>query len=467
MKKLRITCVLLIFLLLVQMCAFAAPRIPVYKVGGVLFFLDKSSGTITGFAGDPRDLTIPTELGGYKVVAIGPNAFWGSETLSTLSVPEGISVISSNAFASCPNLTSVEIASSVSYIGNGAFRDCPNLTNVTFSGTVRNIETDAFSNTLWISSNPAEFAILDSTLLKYNGSSEDVIVPDGIKHIAANAFAYNTTVKRISLPDGLETIGDNAFVHCYNLINVDIPSTVSQIGIGAFDDTIWMRNQQSEFVVVNGILVSYNGSDKHIEIPGDITAIGAGAFMGNTNLTSVHLQKSIIYIDSMAFSACPLLIQINIPSSVEWIDEHAFSNCPRVTLYGSFSSYAESYAKYMDIPFSTEVYVSYNGKKMHFDNAAPIIYYERTFLPLRALMEMMGFTVTWESSTGIVTCVKGNKVVTVSPAGEIVVDGEVSPTVAPPINVNGSNLVSARVISEAVNADVEWDNSTRTVKITY
>ena len=51
--------------------AFAAPRIPVYKVGKVLYFFDKSSGTITGFAGESTDLVIPTELNGHKVVSIG------------------------------------------------------------------------------------------------------------------------------------------------------------------------------------------------------------------------------------------------------------------------------------------------------------------------------------------------------------------------------------------------------------
>lgn len=467
MKKFRIVSILLILVFLLHTCAYAAPRIPVYKAGDVLFFLDTSSGTITGFAGDPIDLIIPTELGGYRVVSIGPEAFKGSATLRTLSVPDGISVISSDAFASCPLLTSVEIGATVSYIGTGAFKDCHNLSNVMFAGTVRSVETDAFANTLWLSNNPAEFAILDSTLLKYNGTAEDVIVPDGIKHIAANAFAYNTTVKRITLPNSLETIGDNAFVHCYNLINIAIPPTVSQIGIGAFDDTIWMSNQPESFVSVNGILVAYNGSERHVEVPSGITAIGAGAFMGNTTLLSVYLPKSIVYIDTMAFSGCSSLIQINIPQNVEWIDEHVFSNCPLMTLYGTLSSYGESYAKYMGIPFSTEVYVSFNGKKVYFDKASPIIYYERTFLPLRDLMEMMGFTVTWDSATGNVSCVNDSHTVIVSPDGTIVVNGITSPTVAPPINVRGTNLVSARVISEAVNAIVEWDNSSRTVNITY
>ena len=187
--------------------------------------------------------------------------------------------------------------------------------------------------------------------------------------------------------------------------------------------------------------------------------------MANENLLSVHLPDSVMYIDSMAFGGCSEIRLLNIPDSVEWIDEYAFAGCSKLTLHGRMDSYSQSYAQYMEMPFSTEVYVSYNGQKVYFDNAVPIIYYERTYLPLRALMEMMGFTVTWDAQTGNVSCAKDSRTVLITPEGEISVNGILSPTVAPPINVNGSNLVSARVIAEAVDAQVIWNDNTRTVEI--
>ena len=467
LKKLRIISLIIVLIFCLQSFAFAAPRIPVYKVGNVLFFIDKSSGTITGFAGDPKDLTIPTALGGYKISTIGKGAFSGSATLRTLIVPDGITTISENAFANCPNLTSVEIASSVSYIGSGAFSGCTSLSSIVFKGNPGTIEPDAFENSSWMNSGSLEFVIIGDTLFKYNGNAENVVVPAGIKSIASNAFAYNTTIKSVTLPEGLQEVGANAFVHCYSLADIQIPASLSHIGAGAFDDTVWMTRHTEEFVVVNGILLAYNGTSPNPEIPDGITAIGAGAFMANDKIINVHIPSSVIYLDSMSFGGCRNLLSLNIPNSVEWVDEYAFSGCPKLTLYGSENSYSEHFAKYLGVPFSTEVYVSCNGKKIYFDKVVPIIYYERTFLPLRALMETMGFTVNWEASTGMVTCVKDNRVVTVTPDGVITVDGVVSSTIAPPININGSNLVSARVIAEAVNANVAWNNDTRTVEITY
>ena len=467
MKKLRMISIFLILILCMQVCALAAPRIPVYKVGNVLFFLDKSSGTITGFAGDPVDLVIPLSLGGYNVVSIGTGAFSGSTTLKSVNIPEGISTISSMAFAGCPNLTDVQIGSTVSYIGSRAFAGCNGLSNVIFNGSPATIEPDAFQGSSWLEGISAEFVVLGDMLLKYNGNSEKVVIPDGIRSISPNAFAYNTSIKSVILPQSLEEIGTNAFIHCYFLRDIEIPSTVSYIGAGAFDDTEWMNTRNEEFTVVNGILIAHKSSSRHVELPYGITAIGAGAFMANDKLLSVYLPQSVIYIDSMAFGGCSSLLQINIPKTVEWIDEYAFAGCDRLTVYGRNNSYAHSYAQYMDMPFSTEVHVTYNGEKVYFDKAVPIIRDERTFLPLRTLMEMMGYTVEWTADTGIVTCTKDDRIVTVSPEGEIIVDGVVSPTVAPPVNVNGSNLVSARVIAEAVDAFVDWDNDTRTVEIYY
>lgn len=468
MKRLKLIISVFLILLTTQMQVLAAPRIPVYKVGNVLYFLDKASGTITGFAGEPKDITIPLSLGGYNVVSIGSRAFAGSPTLSTVSIPEGITTVSAEAFASCPNLSSVEIGSTVSYIGSKAFANCQNLSYVSFKGLPEYIESDAFDNTNWIVDSSAEFLMLgNTTLLQYNGNAETVIIPDGVKNIAANAFAYNETVKEILLPDTMEKIGDNAFVHCPNLERITIPKTVSHIGAGAFDDTQWLQSQEGDFVTVNGILISYKGNDAHVRIPEGITAIGSGAFMANESLRSVYIPDTAIYIDSMAFGGCSEFVLINIPESVEWIDEYAFASCTRLTIQGAHGSYAHSYAQYMEMPFSTEVYVSYNGEKIYFDKAAPVIRDDRTYVPLRALMELMDYTVIWEEKTGDITCTKDSRTVIITPTGEITIDGDISSYEAHPINVNGSNLVPARFIAEAVDADVKWNEELRTVEISY
>ena len=70
---------------------------------------------------------------------------------------------------------------------------------------------------------------------------------------------------------------------------------------------------------------------KDTAIPNDVTTIGAGAFAGRSNLTSITLPESVARIDSAAFSGCSGLTSITIPNSVTSIGNHAFAGCSALT----------------------------------------------------------------------------------------------------------------------------------------
>ena len=52
-----------------------------------------------------------------------------------------------------------------------------------------------------------DFVIENGVLVKYTGTDENVIIPNGVKKIADCAFIYNKTVKTVVIPDGVEVIG--------------------------------------------------------------------------------------------------------------------------------------------------------------------------------------------------------------------------------------------------------------------
>ena len=56
-----------------------------------------------------------------------------------------------------------------------------------------------------------------TTLVKYTGNENDVIIPDGIKIIDTDSFRDCTTIKSVTFPDSLKRIEDAAFVGCSNL----------------------------------------------------------------------------------------------------------------------------------------------------------------------------------------------------------------------------------------------------------
>ena len=50
-----------------------------------------------------------------------------------------------------------------------------------------------------------------------------VVLPDGLKRIAANAFYGNTILEQVYLPKSLEYVGENAFKGCSSLKQVFVP----------------------------------------------------------------------------------------------------------------------------------------------------------------------------------------------------------------------------------------------------
>lgn len=59
----------------------------------------------------------------------------------------------------------------------------------------------------------------------------------------------------------------------------------------------------------------------------NVISVGAGAFSGCSDLTSIELPYGIISIEKNAFYGCVFLASIDLPNSVKSIGESAFANC--------------------------------------------------------------------------------------------------------------------------------------------
>ncbi len=75
----------------------------------------------------------------YKVVQIGSNAFEGCKYMTSISIPETITVIKDDCFRNCDELKSIVIPNSVTSIGKGVFKYCPNLRTVTLGTSVKTL----------------------------------------------------------------------------------------------------------------------------------------------------------------------------------------------------------------------------------------------------------------------------------------------------------------------------------------
>lgn len=86
-------------------------------------------------------------------------------------------------------------------------------------------------------------------------------------------------------------------------------------------------NDDEDFVIEGTTLVGYKGTDAYVAIPGNVTAIGDGAFAGNTSILAVGFPANLQSIGSSAFNGCSNLVSVSIPDSVTSVGTAAFANC--------------------------------------------------------------------------------------------------------------------------------------------
>jgi hypothetical protein len=83
----------------------------------------------------------------------------------------------------------------------------------------------------------------------------------------------------------------------------------------------------NDFIVVNGVLIDYNGSGASVRIPDTVKSIGDYAFNECYDLQNVIIPASVTSIGRYAFSKCESIEKLTIPDSVTSIGNYAFNEC--------------------------------------------------------------------------------------------------------------------------------------------
>ena len=226
---------------------------------------ETKTATITKYVGSEADVTIPTELDGYTITAMGNYAFSGCNSLERIVIPEKVTQIGSGAFNLCSNLTEVEIKGELTSIENAAFFYCESLAEITIPATVTRINSSAFygcsslksitipqgvteigshvfrgcssltsivveeGNTVYDSRNNCN-AIIEKATNKLLYGCSNTKIPVTVTSICDWAFADCKDLDKINIPEGVTTIGKCAFSGCISLTTISIPSTVTSIG---------------------------------------------------------------------------------------------------------------------------------------------------------------------------------------------------------------------------------------------
>ena len=226
--------------------------------------------------------------------SIPKQAFYGCNSLESVTFPNGMTTIGESAFCLCSSLTDLYLPDSAVNIGKSAFQSCSSLTNVILPANLKTIQSYAFMNC---------------------NKLENAAVPRSVTFIMMDVFK-NTSSK--------------------------------------FKMTVYPNSYAYDYAVENSIpfnIISVFGTPNYV-LPEDTAVIGNSAFEG-TDASIVFVPDDCESIGEHAFYQSQLT-QIRIPAGCTIADD-AFEGCADVTIFGAEDSAAESYCdSHANCVFSVE-----------------------------------------------------------------------------------------------------------------
>lgn len=282
-----------------------------------------------------------------SVETIGEYAFYGCSSLDSLIIPNSVIGIGSRAFEGCSGLSYVTLSNSITKIEERLFYGCTLLKSITIPEGVVTIGEKAFTGcklsivTLPVSlsnignaSNPS-FPQNRIFTINYNGSMKDWCSKTWNPAYVCDEYPLminGVLQQNIILPDSITTIAASAFSHCGSINSITIPGSVTSIGRYAFQNCEHFYSITiNDGVTTIGEGAFWGGHFSTVTIPNSVTALGRYAFQNCYVLDSVQLSNNIGTIGTQTFLNCVDLKSITIPDKITSIGTGAFDGCSGLT----------------------------------------------------------------------------------------------------------------------------------------
>ena len=305
---------------------------------------DDGNYEVKSYKGSQKEVSIPNEYKGKKVVGIGSNAFENS-SIESITIPSTVEKIGDHAFYKCYALQAVTLNEGLKEIGwftfaetaiseitipstiegivSDTFKNCKKLKSVTLNEGLESIGRGAFSGTsiekitipksvdyigttfgdakIKVVDGNSKYEVIDNCLIekatkKIISGGKYSVIPDAVMEIGDEAFS-GTSIESVTIPNTVEKIGRHAFYDCKDLKTVTFNEGLKELGDAAFSGT----------------------SIESITIPSTLEEIVAETFKGCKDLKTVTLKEGLKSIGRRVFEDTSIGT-LTIPSTVNDIE---------------------------------------------------------------------------------------------------------------------------------------------------
>lgn len=261
---------------------------------------------------------------------IGISAFFFSEKLEKVSIPDACRKIGSRAFGVC-SLISVDIPKNISSIDEFAFDRCYKLTSI-------NVAQENY----WYASVDGMLCDKKKEKLIYcPAAGQKVInIPNTVKEINEWAFYDCIYQEKLNIPSETVTIPYGTFKFLSRLLFIDVD--VNNACFASIDGVLYDKNiselvacprLKSEINIPDGVQIIspfafYSCQNlKVVDMPNSVIILGRGGFWDCNGLTDINFSDAITSIEANAFWECTSLTSMSLPESLTGIGANAFTGC--------------------------------------------------------------------------------------------------------------------------------------------
>lgn len=264
------------------------------------------------------------------LTTIGMGAFGGCSKLVSISLPSTLVTVGDYAFAGCSSLTTITLPASVTTVGRGAFMRCTSLTSLTVDSSSLLTSLEAM-------------ALMDCPAL------QTIKLGGNVKSVGDRAMA-GTGIKKLNLSDSrsLDSIGDWAMVNM-PVQEAQLPTRLRKLGTGAFlyDTNLSTVNLGGHVSHLNDYLLAGTALDGNLDLAG-VTSMGDYVLYNVSSLSVVELPATVTWIGSYAMAGMTgMTSMVSNAASVPALGENVWAgvnqaDIPLTVPAGSIDSYKDA-----------------------------------------------------------------------------------------------------------------------------
>ncbi len=352
---------------------------------------NKKSVILTNYNGNEENIVIPNEINNIPVASLGTSLFNGCDFIKSITIPNGISLISAKTFYKCTSLKNIILPNTITNICSYAFGSCSSLEEIIIPKTVKTIYNHIFykctnlkvvyceaeskssewdddwngsnAGVIWGFIGTGEYnnftysiQIVDgkkqAILTGYNGDEKEITLINNVDNIpVTDVYFSSNNLESIIIPKSFENIGKNAFIHCktLKLILCETENKPTNWYDGS-DKDLGYENQWngSPATIVWGYKNKLNYGDfscivQSINNEENIFVI---SYNGNEKDITIPNEINGLVVKNVSLLQNKTIEKIILPDTIEEICDYAFANCSslkeitlsnKINVIGSFA----------------------------------------------------------------------------------------------------------------------------------